>query len=97
MGVALPGDTSVALRVQVWGGLTAHCPSQATQRERTLLLTPRGSVIRTCFPGGRGHGGAEGPGAGAVVSPDGAVIGQVAPQAAESGRRPAGRHRHSAC
>lgn len=94
MGVAPCGDTRVALRVQAWGG--ARCPFQATQKERTLLLKPRAPVIRTGFPGGRRHGGAERPGAGAVVSPDGTVIGQVAPQAAESSRRPAGGHRHSA-
>lgn len=68
-----------------------------SQDTRDRLSQRAGSrSLRTGPPGGGAGRGAEGPGAGAVVRAHGRVVRQVAPQAAERGRRLARCHRHGA-
>lgn len=76
----------------------AGCPH--TQKLPFWMQTPAAPhptrKIPTRLLGGGIHRGAEGPGAGAVVSPDGCVVDQVALQPVEPGRGLPCHHLHSA-
>lgn len=83
-----------------WAGCCGPATYPHTQKLPFQMRTPAAPhparKIPTRLLGGGIHGGAEGPGTRAVVSPDGCVVHQVAPQAVEPGRRLPRHHLHSA-